>query len=170
MFVWKHNRHRCNPYVQYIDENNNVHPQVPRHLYEEIPEPAVPDGYDRDLWISMEQESAPYVTYTKRSDEQVTNILINRYTINVQQLLDSRAQELGYDDIKSAVGYADEPAVPKFQEEGKLLRAWRSLVWDKFYEIIDVVKARTREMPTWGELEAELPKCGITTNFGDINN
>ncbi len=47
--------------------------------------------------------------------------------------LNTEARKLGYDDIKSAVTYADEPAVAKFQDEGKALRAWRSLCYAAGY-------------------------------------
>ena len=76
----------------------------------------------------------------------------------VQSHLDATAQSLGYDDSKTAVTYADEPAVPKFQAEGQALRAWRSLVWTKCYELLDEVKSGTRGVMTAEEVLAELPK------------
>lgn len=75
----------------------------------------------------------------------------------VQSHLDATAQSLGYDDIKTAVTYADEPAVPKFQAEGQALRAWRSLVWDKCYEMLDEVKSGNREVMDAAGVIAELP-------------
>jgi len=52
---------------------------------------------------------------------------------------------------------AEEPTVPKFQAEGKALRAWRSLVWAYGYEQIDAVQSGARSLPTPEELIAELP-------------
>ena len=75
----------------------------------------------------------------------------------VQNHLDAAARSAGYDDIKSAVTYADEPAVPKFQIEGQRFRAWRSLVWAACYAMLDDVLAGTRTVPTVDELLAELP-------------
>lgn len=63
----------------------------------------------------------------------------------IQLHLDTTAQSFGYDDIKTAVTYADEPSVPKFQAEGQALRAWRSLVWAKCYELLDEVNSGLRE-------------------------
>lgn len=84
---------------------------------------------------------------------------IQRTLINaVQSHLDAAARAAGYDDIKSAVTYADEPAVPKFQQEGQRFRAWRSLVWAACYVMLDDVMAGTRAVPTVDELLAELPK------------
>lgn len=75
----------------------------------------------------------------------------------VQGQLDAIARAYGYDGISSAVSYADEPAVPKFQAEGQALRAWRSLVWATCYELLAEVQAGERDEPTWEELLAELP-------------
>lgn len=75
----------------------------------------------------------------------------------VQNHLDTYTRQYGYDDIKSAVTYADEPAVPKFQSEGRTFRAWRSLVWAACYAILADVLAGTRPVPTVDELLAELP-------------
>jgi len=77
---------------------------------------------------------------------------------SVQAHLDDAAQSLGYDDIKTAVTYADEPAVPKFQADGQALRAWRSLVWAQAYATLDAVEAGKREQPTIEQFIAELPE------------
>lgn len=75
----------------------------------------------------------------------------------VQGHLDVAAAELGYDDMRNAVTYAEEPAVPKFQNEGRALRAWRSLVWAKCYAVLDEWKAGAIAEPTAAELIAMLP-------------
>lgn len=79
----------------------------------------------------------------------------------IQAHMDAAAQGYGYDDIKAAVTYADEPAVPKFQAEGRAFRAWRSLVWAHAYEVLDAVQVGAREQPTADELLAELPELVI---------
>lgn len=71
--------------------------------------------------------------------------------------MDATAQSLGYSSIYTAVTYADEPAVPKFQNEGRALRAWRSLVWAQCYVILAEVTAGTRPVPTPSELIVLLP-------------
>jgi hypothetical protein len=75
----------------------------------------------------------------------------------VQRHLDEAARSMGYDDIRSAVSYADEPAVPEFQAEGRALRAWRSLVWAYCYEVLAAAKSGAREAPTAAQLISELP-------------
>ena len=76
--------------------------------------------------------------------------------------MDAAAHALGYDDIRAAVTYADEPAVPKFQAEGRAFRAWRSLVWAHCYQVLDDVQAGLRPIPTAEDLIAELPELSIT--------
>ena len=75
----------------------------------------------------------------------------------VQSPLDVAARSRGYDDIKPAVTYADEPAVPAYQADGQALRAWRSLVWAAYYSILDAVKSGARTAPTAADLTADLP-------------
>ena len=75
--------------------------------------------------------------------------------------MDAAAQALGYDDIRAAVTYADEPIIPKFQAEGRACRAWRSLVWAHCYQVLDDVQAGRRPIPTEAELIAELPALHI---------
>ena len=75
----------------------------------------------------------------------------------VQVLLDSTARARGYDNILSAVSYADENAVTVFQNEGKSLRVWRSKVWAKCYALFDQVKAGTLPTPTAEQLISMLP-------------
>lgn len=75
----------------------------------------------------------------------------------IQQHLDAAAVAAGYDDIKTAVTYADEPVVPKFQQEGQAFRAWRSLCWAYGYTQLDAVEAGQRPKPTVEALIAELP-------------
>jgi hypothetical protein len=79
----------------------------------------------------------------------------------VQKHLDLTAVAHGYDDIKTAVTYAEEPAVPRFQAEGRAFRAWRSLVWDFCYSLQDKVAAGLADEPTLDELLPMLPLCGF---------
>ena len=73
-------------------------------------------------------------------------------------MLDAKARELDFIDIRNAVTYADEPAVPLYQQQAKSLRAWRSLLWAKCDEIEAAVRAGERTMPTIEEVLSELPE------------
>lgn len=82
-------------------------------------------------------------------------------TADVYARLNRAAQDLGYDDIRAAVSYADEPAVPRFQAEGRAMRRWRSLVWSHCYAVLDDVQAGLRPIPSAPDLLAELPDLVI---------
>ncbi|WP_432731300.1 hypothetical protein [Variovorax sp. W6] len=80
---------------------------------------------------------------------------------HVQEYMDAMARSLGYDDIKTATTYADEPSVPKFQNEGRALRAWRSAIWATCYEILERVKAGLASEPSQATLTGLLPALTI---------
>lgn len=80
--------------------------------------------------------------------------LLSRY---IQLQLDAAAQAAGYDDIRSAVSYADEPAVAKFQEEGQAFRAWRSKVWEACYQWMNSAAGDVSQLPKQTEVMALLP-------------
>lgn len=87
--------------------------------------------------------------------------IIAALTAAVQLHLDTAAKQAGYDNLQSAVTYAEEPAVSKFQAEGQAFRAWRSLVWARCYELLAEVQAGEREPLTAAEVIAELPALSL---------
>lgn len=155
--VLKSNQKRCNPHASYVTPDGTRHTKMPADLYTEIPEPAAPEDYSTDYYYRTEQDDAPYVIYTRKSDEQIAAVRMKQCEQAVQSMLDAEAIAAGYDSIHTAVTYADEPAVPKFQQDGIALRTRRSLVWAKCYEVMGAVAAGTRTLPTVDELMAELP-------------
>lgn len=96
-----------------------------------------------------EAELIPYADPTATEEDYIMFVQL--------RILDKTAQDYGYDNIFTAVTYADEPAVPQFQIEGAAFREWRSLVWAACHVILGEVEAGSREAPTFEELEAELP-------------
>jgi hypothetical protein len=94
-----------------------------------------------------------------------TEILLNLKTdmvAGVQKHMDDAAKALGYDDIKSAVTYAEEPAVAKFQNEGLAFRQWRSLVWASCYTILEsYVFDPEQPLPTLADLIVQLPELEL---------
>ena len=87
--------------------------------------------------------------------------LLANITANLQAHLEQTAQAYGYDSISSAISYADEPAVLKFQQEGQAFRAWRSLFWAAANEIKAEVEDGSRPVPTLEVLIFELPKLSL---------
>ena len=78
-------------------------------------------------------------------------------TASVQAIMDAKARAYHYDDLTTAVTYADEPSVPEFQREGQAFRAWRSAVWAAAYTYLASVQAGTKPFPTVDQLPSLLP-------------
>jgi hypothetical protein len=87
--------------------------------------------------------------------EQTDDEKIEAVRVRLQRVMDDAARALGYDDIKTAITYADEPAVPKFQAEGQAFRVWRSRVWAACYE--HPAMLGQEPIPTPDEAEALMP-------------
>lgn len=94
------------------------------------------------------------------ADEQ-SALLQGRFEEAVQTHLDTTAKAHSYDSIMTAVSYAEEPAVPKFQQDGQAFRAWRSLVWAYCYQALADVKAGNRATPALSDFIAELPSLSL---------
>lgn len=106
--------------------------------------------------ITAGEDGAPLAvvpTPPQPTQEQMVKIMADA----VQAHLDAKARELGYDDIFTAVTYADESAVPKFQADGIALRRWRSLVWDECYTLLDLHGSDVESF-TPSDLIANLPE------------
>lgn len=95
------------------------------------------------------------------TEEEKAQLLENQYTSMVQTILDNKAREYGYDSILSVCSYVDT-GVSKYDTESKYFRQWRSLVWQKGYEILADIQAGKIAMPTMEELIELLPKLSIT--------
>lgn len=114
------------------------------------------------------QDTGKVIVPGQNGDPQLANPappttaeLLASITADLQAHLEQTAQAYGYDSISSAISYADEPAVLKFQQEGQAFRAWRSLFWAAANQIKAEVEAGTRSIPTTAELLAELPTLTI---------
>lgn len=93
----------------------------------------------------------------KINAERGATIEAARFERAVQAMLDESAKAAGYDNVITAVSYAEEPAIPKFQADGQAFRAWRSKCWDYCYEQLAAVKSGARDQPTLEAFMAELP-------------
>jgi hypothetical protein len=74
----------------------------------------------------------------------------------IQKILDTTAQEYGYDNILTAISYAMNPAVSKYMEEGQAFGDWRSLMWEKFYQLIE-----DDSVTTLDDIRQSLPEINI---------
>ena len=112
------------------------------------------DGYDGDRRYLVINPPSIYTPTVEEIQKQLTD--------GVQAHMDKKAQERGYDNIHTACSYVystDEI----FAREGKACLEWRDKVWRKCYDILALVLAGEREIPTLDELVAELPEL----NWGE---
>ena len=83
--------------------------------------------------------------------------VIARYEGAAQGAMESAAKQRGYDSLFTAISYAEEPAVPRFQADGQAFRRWRSLVWDYAHTELGAVLAGEKERPELDAFLASLP-------------
>ena len=72
MFIWKNTKLRCNIYAAYIDAQGTQYTRIPAELLEEISDPIPPVDFSDDLYYHNETDDAPYVTWTRKPEEQIT--------------------------------------------------------------------------------------------------
>ena len=104
----------------------------------------VEQGYDGNWYVAGHAPLKP--------QELIEAELQTQYTALIQSMLDKEAQKLGYDNCNSVCTYIDT-SISKFDSEGRAFRIWRSKVWNKAYEILDLVKNGSIEIPTEEEPE-----------------
>lgn len=166
--------------MKYFAEFNNLGERIAGYVADGMPysEADIQEQFPNAEEISVEDQEK-YVTgryirdkVTKRpvvkppyvlTPEEQQAITQKQLTDAVQAHMDKTAQTKGYDNLLTAVTYADEPAIPKFQTEGIAFRAWRSAVWDYCYAQLAAVLGGERQVPTAEELIAELPVLELTS-------
>ena len=92
--------------------------------------------------------------------EELQARIQQKLTDAVQRVLDKKAQELNYDNCLSVCSYIDT-GFARFDDESRAFRKWRSAVWSKGYEILNLVKSGEMQIPSEEELIAMLPKLVI---------
>jgi hypothetical protein len=75
-----------------------------------------------------------------------------------RQVLDAGAQSKDYEDIEDMISYANEDAVPRFQEDGQRARRWRSLM--RAYVDDAIAKGMAGSWPGAHEFVKGLPVFG----------
>lgn len=105
-----------------------------------------------------------YVAYL---DEAFPSPQVSTVVSVFQQIMDTQARQLGYDDIRTAVTYADEPVVPRFQAEGIAFRKWRSEVWGLAYMHLDQLTSAGVPVPKFSELLPLIPDLELDSPVDD---
>lgn len=120
--------------------------------------PGIPAGklcrWDSGAWV-LEDIPAPPV---ERAIEQMpAGDPELEAKATVQAFMDQTAKSNGYENLISAISYADEEAVPSFQQDGKDFRAWRSLVWQYVYAELALWHDEPERASSLLELLQDLP-------------
>lgn len=121
----------------------------------EIPDPIPPVDFSDDFYYRTEQDSAPYVVFTRKSDEQINAVLAKRYEQRLDNHLDSVAQANRYNDrftFALRAGYTGP-----YQAEGIAFAQWMDTCNAQAYTLLQDVLAGTVPAPTLDEFVAGLP-------------
>lgn len=118
--------------------------------------PADLGNRDYTDYLSWVDEGNTPLPIPKPSRESV----VKGYVDAIQLYMDKEAQQHGYDSVHTAVSYAEESSVLKFQDEGKAFRAWRSLCWAYCYNLLDKYQ-EIEDAPTIQEIIGNLPLLEI---------
>ena len=105
-----------------------------------------------------EMNDAEYADWlAQQPTEAEKNAALKQAIIDATQArLDKAAKDHGYDSILSLCTYAAS-AVPRFATEGQYGVQLRDATWAKLVMIYADVEVGTRPIPTWEQVEAELP-------------
>lgn len=153
---------------------------IPAHLAADLtviecpPEFILPPGWTGGEWVLVDGPGvelelaadavAAHQARQVQAAQAAYDAAVRTFDGIVQGRIDDVARAFGYGDpnrpevspILHAVSYADEPAVPRFQQEGQALRAWRSNTWAYCGQVLTAVAQSQRPAPTPAELLAEL--------------
>lgn len=107
--------------------------------------------------LFVENETTIEQTYEYTFDR---NKAQKYFTDMIQNYLDERAKQYGYDSCLSVCSYINT-GIPKFDAEGEAFRQWRSSVWSYGYQLLEETTTQ-EEIPTDAEFIAGLPQLRIT--------
>ena len=124
-----------------------------------------PEGED-DQILYWGESMGPQPTTEQLTQAEQHQGVLNRLAqcvLAAQTYLDSFAKTKGYDNIRSAISYLNDP-YPQFAADALVALHWRSAVWQKAIEIETAVKNGTQECPkSVEEFLALLPNLSWTT-------
>lgn len=93
--VFKDTKKRANRFAQYTAPDGTRYPRIPAEMLEEVQEPAAPEDYSDELYYRTEQDDAPYVLYTRKSDEQIAELMLAKAKAERQAEVDAITVTVG---------------------------------------------------------------------------
>lgn len=99
----------------------------------EIPDPTPPDDYSDETYYRTEQDDAPYVVYTKKSEEQLEELAAQKESQRIASLWQA-AHDYEYSQVSgSAIGLL---AIGVMQQKPKCtaVQNWIKSIWEIYYQ------------------------------------
>ena len=117
MFIFKTTQKRANPYAPYTAANGVRYPKIPLNLLDEIPDPQPPGDYTEETYYRTEQDDAPYVVYTRKSNDQIAAILRAKLpsTVSMYQARIALHQAGLLATVQAGIGQMSEEAQIKWE-------------------------------------------------------
>lgn len=78
---------------------------------------------------------APYAAPVETVEQKQAKL-----KLGITIALDVKAKSLAFESFAEAMTYVDEPVVPLYQQQAQALRAWRSLCWARYDEVVATAK------------------------------
>lgn len=95
-----------------------------------------------------------YVLYDSENDMNL--LVIADYEDAVQEFMDNKVREKGYDDIYTCLSYKGDPN-PTYNSEAEAVLNWRSQVWQTANNIFGQWKMGSIQQPTIQDVLDQLP-------------
>lgn len=95
------------------------------------------------------------VTYSEEPDP--VDVQLKALEAGIQAYMDSVAQDRGYDNIYTAIGYANS-TVTRFKEDAEAANQWRDQVWVTCHKLLDQYLAGEIEALTLDQVIERLPQ------------
>lgn len=88
--VFKDTKLRANEFAAYTSPEGVSYPWVPRDLLEEVDVALPPEDFSEDTYYRTEQDEAPYVVFTRKSDEQLAALAKSKLDAKLKLVRDLR--------------------------------------------------------------------------------
>lgn len=154
--VFKDTKKRANQFAEYTSSDGTRYPWVPSDLLEVIDLPFPPEDYSDETYYRTEQDTAPYVIYTRKSDEVIQQLMLSKFISAMESYYDEVAKVKRYDSRFTCTLRAGYPG--PFQAEGIAFATWMDNCNAYGYIEMEKVLTSVRPMPTVEELLSELPE------------
>ena len=131
-----------------------------------VPPPTIPHGFfARALNKAWELVPVPVAEQIPEEVVEPLPVVVpadpqKLLTAGIQEFMDTMAQSVGYDDLKTAITYRGDPN-PLFAAQAEAFFVFRSVAWTKCYAHLAEILVSGKAFPTLAEALALLPPLTI---------